>query len=495
MRTRSLFLLVPLFVVGCGSSGGGDGPGGDQDSAPVDTAPPLETAKNLTLSEIDLFQGPQAQLMKDGAATTHIAPVIVYRPGVLRAYVTPADGWTARDVTGRLTLHTQGGDVVIQDTKTISAPSTVSSIDSTLDFTIPPGAIDGSTTYEVTLLTAPGQPDGPTDGASYPATGGTPDALNAVWVGGTFHLVIVPYTVGGRTPDTSDASLQIWHDAILRYWPIVDTDVSFHTPITYPGTISPFGGGWSQILENTVSLRQHDGVGDDVFYYGIFTPASSFNTFCAGGCVGGLAGLPSGGGVNPYTQAAVGLGWTDEFELGTMAQELAHTVGRLHAPCGPGVQNVDPKYPYKSGNVGVWGWDITTQQLVEPSTADFMSYCSPVFVSDYTFGGIAGQLEKIAAKAGANMHYGAPVDYRWIDVAADGSTRWGSLIPLRMEPSGESHPVSFVDASGKVLLQTKGWYHPYDRIEGGMLLVPDAPKGAVAVRFEGISARALPIPR
>jgi len=493
MRTRSLLLLVPFVVFGCGSSGSGDGTDNGGDSAPVDTAPPLETAKNLTIGEIALFQGPKAELMKDGAATTHLAPVIVYRPGVVRVYLQPGDAWTPRDVTGRLTLHTDGGDVVLTDTKTIIAGSTESRMDSTLDFNVPPGAIDGDTTYDVTLLTAPGQPDGPADGATYPATG-TPDALNAVWVGGTFHLVLVPYTYEGRTPDTSDPSLQIWHDAILRDWPIVDTDVHFHDPVPWTQSISAFGGGWSQILQYTVMLRQKEGAADDVFYYGIFTPASSFSVFCAGGCVGGLAGLPTGGGVNPYTQAAVGLGWTDEFELGTMAQELAHTVGRLHAPCGNGVQNVDPKFPYKSGNVGVWGWDIIQQQLVEPATADFMSYCSPVFVSDYTFGGIAGQLQKIAAKAG-NVHYAASTNYRLIDVAPDGSARWGEVMPMRMPPAADSTPVAFVDSAGKILLQTKGWYHPYDRIEGGMLVVPDAPEGAVAVRFEGISPKTLAIPQ
>jgi hypothetical protein len=273
---------------------------------------------------------------------------------------------------------------------------------------------------------------------------------------------------------------------MYRLWPDVDVDVQFHAPVTWSGAISPFGGGWSEVLMNVTGLRQKEGAADNVFYYGIFTPAASFNAFCGGGCVGGLANFPPGGAPpSPYIRAAVGLGWLDDFEMGTIAQELAHTIGRMHAPCG-GASQVDPSFPYKSGNIGVTGYDLSSQSWVASSTADFMSYCSPVFVSDYTFAGIATQLEKIAATT-PNMHFGPPRDYRMMEVAGDGTATLGDELSLRAPPSDASRTVTFLDSAGKPIATGQGWYAAHDSLPGGMLVVPDAPKSAVSVRIDGIS--------
>ena len=37
------------------------------------------------------------------------------------------------------------------------------------------------------------------------------------------------------------------------------------------------------------------------------------------------------------------------------------------------------------GNIGVWGYDVRTGRLVEPSRPDMMSYCRPRWISDYHF--------------------------------------------------------------------------------------------------------------
>lgn len=495
--TMRIFLLSSLAVIMVACSGGASDNGGTlpSDDAPgVDTAPPLETAKNLTINEVAVFQGPKAQVMKDGAATTHLAPIIATRPALIRAYLTPGAGWQERSVTGQLTLHTTTGDKVITDTKTISRLSSEGNLDGTLNFAVDTGVLDGGTTYEIKLLTPPGQPDGPTDGASY----GAPDPFNAVWVGDIFHLVLVPYQYNadhsGRTPDTSDAALQAWRDGFFKLWPVPDMDISFHAPVPWNQTISAFGGGWSQVLQHVVGLRQSDGVAANVFYYGIFEPASSFNVFCAGGCVGGLAGLPTGGGLDPHIRGAIGLGYgPDDFALGTIAQELAHTIGRLHAPCG-GASNVDPKYPYKGGSIGVWGYDLVAQSMVSPSRDDFMGYCPDTFVSDYTFNGIGNVLQKIAA-AMPNVHPAPPTKLRFVDIGQDGTAHWGDEITVTQLPEGEPHPIGFIGAGGVTLATTQGWYYAYDNIKGGMLLVPEAPKGATSVRFEGLAATSVSIPR
>lgn len=69
-----------------------------------------------------------------------------------------------------------------------------------------------------------------------------------------------------------------------------------------------------------------------------------------------------------------------------MAHELGHNLYSLHAPgCGTRPSTVDRNYPYLGGEIGAWGYDHRAGRVLRPSTHDFMTYCSPGWVSDYFF--------------------------------------------------------------------------------------------------------------
>ena len=68
----------------------------------------------------------------------------------------------------------------------------------------------------------------------------------------------------------------------------------------------------------------------------------------------------------------------------TIAHELGHTMGLLHAPCGDPV-GTDISFPYEGGTIGNWGYDFHTDDLVSPDIYDLMSYCQPRWISDYHF--------------------------------------------------------------------------------------------------------------
>lgn len=79
---------------------------------------------------------------------------------------------------------------------------------------------------------------------------------------------------------------------------------------------------------------------------------------------------------------------------GVHAHELGHNYGRYHAPgCGAG--GTDPSFPYLDisgpGVIGDvdnpnYGFDISTMDImVYSSFYDFMSYCNPAWISDYTY--------------------------------------------------------------------------------------------------------------
>ena len=68
----------------------------------------------------------------------------------------------------------------------------------------------------------------------------------------------------------------------------------------------------------------------------------------------------------------------------TIAHEFGHNRNLYHAPCG-GAGGPDRYYPYGSGNIGAWGYDSRTGDLVPPDQPDLMSYCDPYWISDYQF--------------------------------------------------------------------------------------------------------------
>ena len=68
-----------------------------------------------------------------------------------------------------------------------------------------------------------------------------------------------------------------------------------------------------------------------------------------------------------------------------MAHELGHNMSLFHAPCG-GPSLVDVFYPYTNGSIGVWGYDLLSGLLLDPSTPDIMGYCfEDAWISDFHF--------------------------------------------------------------------------------------------------------------
>jgi hypothetical protein len=86
-----------------------------------------------------------------------------------------------------------------------------------------------------------------------------------------------------------------------------------------------------------------------------------------------------------YAGGSVAVGYDNPGDRANIyAHELGHDFGRAHSP-GCGAADADPSYPYPNGNIGVTGYDVTTGQLVPPTTADLMTYCRPYWISDYNF--------------------------------------------------------------------------------------------------------------
>ncbi len=448
------------------------------DSGPVDPGPDpttgLEPAKDLPISEVAAFQGVKVSIAKSGAkVSSRKAPVVAGRIGLIRAYVTPGSTYSAREITGVLTITTGGAARTYTDKKTISAASTDATLASTFNFTLDEGSIGTDSTYSIKLMTAPGQT---ASGAAsvYPASGA--DTFDAGNSGDVLKVKLVPVQYNadgsGRLPDTSAAQVELYRARMMAVYPAKKVEITVRAPYPYSASISASGTGWSEVLQAIVRLRASDAAPKDVYYFGAFAPTASFSSFCGGGCVTGLSGLitsPS----DSSGRASVGVGFTGTVSSETMSHEIGHAHGRQHANCG-GASGVDPAFPYTGAGIGVYGYDVNTKALISPTKyTDMMGYCNPVWVSDYTFGALYTRMNYVATHPSIFYPAGTTTKYRFVSVGMDGKLTWGDDITLSEPPLGDPHTVTYVDADGKVVDSATGQYYPYNDLPGGYMLVPE----------------------
>ena len=503
---HALFLVTSLFVFGCGGNVGASdapptSPPVDTDSGVVADSPPAAPAlaQGLPITGIALFQGVKVDLVKDAARVdTRNAPVVAARPGMLRVYVAPDDSWTARAVEANLHLTAADGTTTtLTDTKTIAAASTDADPKSTFDFDLSADAIAPGVSYSVSILdhAAAATPDDRTD-AQYPSDGSADD-LGALATAPMVELVLVPVRYdadgSGRLPDTSAAQIQRYHDTLFKMYPTARVDITVAAALPWSTAISPDGTGWDQVLEAVFEQRGNDRPKRNVFYVGLFEPSASLAEFCSGGgCVLGLAPLVSDPN-DTAEQIALVVGYSGQLGPNTLNQELAHAMGRAHAPCG-GAGQIDRKYPYSGATIGVWGYDVLKKTFVDPAgkARDFMSYCDPIWVSDYTYQGLFDRLSIVdkGFKSSASRR-----SYRVMHVGKDGALRIGRMVTLDEEPRGEAHAVELFGADSSHVAGV-AHYFPYDNAPGGFALVDEeATRHAVAMRVADLSPAVVAVPR
>ncbi len=169
-----------------------------------------------------------------------------------------------------------------------------------------------------------------------------------------------------------------WVDFAKRIHPVPDAiDAIVGSVMNSSVTTLQSGGtGWGTVLNEVTAKRSADGA-TDRYYYGAVHP--NYNS--------GVAGL---GWIGQPAAIGWDLGTTGS---GSFPQVLAHEVGhnfnRQHSPCG-NPDGPDPNYPYPGAIIGVPGWDVfaASNNLKGSSTyVDVMSYCSPLWISDYTYSG------------------------------------------------------------------------------------------------------------
>jgi len=170
--------------------------------------------------------------------------------------------------------------------------------------------------------------------------------------------------------------------------------ITWNLPLTDPpscsGCCSP---NWVALNTAVQAQKVADGNLSNVLYYGLMANGIPMGPII--GCNSG--GVSTGADGNQVT----------------MAHELGHACGLPHAPCGVGGDPTYPAYePYDpagtpQASIGEYGLDISTGTIKPPgSFKDWMSYCSPDWISPHNHG-------KLVNNADLNPER-VCVDHPWI---------------------------------------------------------------------------------
>jgi hypothetical protein len=138
----------------------------------------------------------------------------------------------------------------------------------------------------------------------------------------------------------------------------------------------------------------------------------------------------------------------------TLTHELGHNFDRKHVLCAGNENNIDEEFPYSGGSIGVFGLDVLEKLLYSPSTyKDFMSYCTKVWTSDYTYWNIHQFRQNAAAQ---DLSSESPQDAIYVSGSINGTGElelgyvYRQTVPVFPQEDGE-YRVDLLDADGEIL--------------------------------------------
>jgi hypothetical protein len=385
--------------------------------------PPL----NLTIDRIHLNQGTQTY----GGAV----PIVAGRPAMARVFV-KANVTNPSTPSVRLTTYVNGTQFKVYDISAPGSPTKLldeSVLNSSWNVLIPANEVVMGMTVLAEVDPANTVVESSEADNAFPATG-TPLALEVRQVN-TMKVTFVPVTQPGTIAgDITEANKNAAVDFARRVFPIDTFEIQVRAPLAYTSTLSgtSYDGTWVTLLNQIEALRVAEG--PDRYFYGLAHPAySSGGTGLGRLGVGAAIGMDFTNTVSPST---------DYYRM-TIAHEWGHNFNRQHIACG-NPAGPDLNYPHDAlTSIGAHGYDLLTG-LLRKSTdfREFMSYCQPLWTSDYTYK---------AVMEWRTNHPAPPVAAKqnvlliWGQVGPDG---------VKLEPAYEIEaPVQFPTESGPYTVQ------------------------------------------
>lgn len=313
--------------------------------------------------------------------------LIAQRPAVLRWSLTSSTA--VANVSGYLVATRNGVTLAGSPLAALNNPRTLNSavdravLNDTFNFQLPADWADGAVSLSAYAV----------NGSDSIATTSAQTFNFSPSAAMEVKVVPIAYqcTSGGSGTTTPIGPYDYLIDYTFRTYPVPSIALTTHTPVPYSGPCldgvpTPASADWSDMLDTITSVWQAEG-SPNIYYYGLL------HLDCGGGCTTGLGWLGQ--------QVAVGFDGFGETHSGaskTHAHEVGHNHDRYHSPgCGTG--NPDESFPYLDGSgraiIGSdaqpnYGLDmnslaIYTYHYASGGYFDFMTYCAPAWVSDFTY--------------------------------------------------------------------------------------------------------------
>ncbi len=448
-------------------------------------------ARDIQIQEVSVYQGVKVPIARDmQAITTRNADLVQRREALMRVFVRPAPGFQSRELSARITLQDEGAAPrYFWQSISVSGPSSEPVGASTFNIELPKDAFNPGTQYAVELretsrCTAL---SGTPVGARFPEAGLLPVGARAT---GPVKVMLVPVRYeadgSGRLPDTSPEQLDLMTRRLYSMYPTTEVMLSVRDVVGTDRT------QLSDMLDQMRELRSTDAPPSDLAYYGLVRQAETFGDYCQGSCTTGIAGF---GSMSGTAAAGMGVGFPESAAT-TFLHELGHIYRRPHAPCG-GAAAPDESYPYPDAGLGSWGYDLETRELFDPQNhVDFMSYCSPDWISDYNYQQILERIIVVNQRAilrqidgGATGGTAAPPPrepqaFRTLRVSKAGQASWGLDLPPLLAPPGDPIRLKAVDAAGAMVEELPASFE--DGAEGEQTyFVPAGHAGWRAIQVPG----------
>lgn len=487
---------IPLYLAcsgvlaasgGCAKDGGGVdagdiGEGGTGETGADDGGEIIRTpAHGVRIAEVYANQAVRVKVA-DGempVLTNRTAPLMKQKTTLLRAMLEVEDGWVPRPVEVEIKLeYPDGREESTFFELTVEGDSEDADPGSSVFAPIPGEYIEAGMKFQINLYDLDDSLEGtPTFGAvSSPAV---PDLLGIESDDLGIEVVLAPvyHDRGADCPDVPEPTendLELMSRWLLAHNPADHVDVTVGPTLTYSNSVS---NGFNGLLNFLAAAREEAGVAPGAYFYGLIRTCNETPMVPGVGAIDGQAIAVNDFNFidDPSLRVAAGRWRTDVLTdgtvqveksvLDTLVHEIGHTQGRAHSPCdAPGADN---NYPYPDADIGVWAFDTLNNLYYSPSgRKDYMSYCNPVWVSDYVYLKVYPFIDTIS---GWDMGDQAPTPEQTLlygVVDHEGNVEWRTgrgTMPLVVEQP--------VDALIDGVVSRAAWLSPSEALDGGMVVV------------------------